>query len=159
MVLKHTFYILISLTSFVFTFYSTGKFMYFLSVPLKSTTTTTTTTNNNGNKIKFSEIFAGGKWMLVSDSIVLSLLTNSLLLSTFMFQHSFMALPKYKEFLDKRGLSVISRSVYNLLTSIVLLVTSVFSWCICCMIRYDSLYFYRFWFSIGLLLQMLQFGT
>lgn len=40
-----------------------------------------------------------------------------------MLQHTLMALPVYKHYLDKIGLTVASRCIYNLTTSLALLVS------------------------------------
>ncbi|GLV43829.1 uncharacterized protein CBL_11591 [Carabus blaptoides fortunei] len=57
-----------------------------------------------------------------SDSVIWTSFINTVLLSAFILQHSIMIQPYFKQFIHNIGLDVLSRCIYNLTTSVTLLV-------------------------------------
>lgn len=126
MYIKHLLFVCISLISFVSVFLSAGKLMIFLSIPYKLDASISSGKSNviyNYNQFhKYTYLYI---WTILTDSIIWTSFNNTLLLSAFILQHSLMIQPYFKQFIHNIGLDVVSRSIYNLTTSITLLVKHI----------------------------------
>lgn len=109
---RHLVTVPISLFSFVYTLYTVGKLMWFLSAPDKIRKEYTWLLSILDNPSRF-------------ETSLLPITLDSLLIILFIFQHSLMRSDYVKSFWNKIGLSTIERSIYNIATSGALLVYGI----------------------------------
>ncbi|KAJ6643704.1 Nurim like [Pseudolycoriella hygida] len=105
---KHLITVPVCLFSFVYTLYAVGHLMSFLSVPNKIKKEYTWLLNILDNPSRF-------------ETSLLPLTLDTLLIISFIFQHSLMRADFLKSIWNKIGLSTIERSIYNIATSATLL--------------------------------------
>lgn len=108
---RHLITIPLSVGSFVGVFYAIAKLMVFLSLPVKISIQQVWITNLLDDWSKL-------------ETTLLPLTTDAILIVLFILPHSFLKSDLVKSIWNKIGLSMASRSFYNLATSATLLVSN-----------------------------------
>lgn len=104
--IKQAFSVALGLISLVVTLYALGKFILFTSKP-----------------VQLKQQRLGGKHPQELKVAVRNLLNNTIWLVVFILQHSFQKHENVKKLWEKLGFRTIERSAYNLLSSLILLVS------------------------------------
>lgn len=112
--LKNPLLLVIGVTSFVFTFVSIGKLSFFLSSPLKIGIKVLATSNEINKIVTNIHLYI---------HIFNALFIDSSLAILFVLSHSFLKLNWIKNLWERIGLKNASRSIYNLLSGLTLLVS------------------------------------
>ncbi|XP_055911827.1 nurim homolog [Eupeodes corollae] len=105
--IKKLLVLLLSLITFVYSFYVIGKLMMFLSQPKSIPTMYTWVFNLLDNQSRIATAFPALVW-------------NTLYIIAFIFQHSFMKSAFIKNIIQNIGLGVAERSIYSLTSSLCL---------------------------------------
>lgn len=110
--IKKLLVLLLSLITFVYSFYVIGKLMMFLSQPKSIPTMYTWVFNLLDNQSRIATAFPALVW-------------NTLYIIAFIFQHSFMKSAFIKNIIQNIGLGVAERSIYSLTSSLCLHVSKM----------------------------------
>lgn len=116
---RHLITVPISLFSFVYTLYTIGKLMWFLSVPSKIKREFTWLLNIMDNPSRF-------------ETSLLPITVDTILVILFILQHSLMRSEIVKSIWNRIGLATIERSIYNIAASKALLVSNFALDCLRC---------------------------
>lgn len=109
---RHLFTVPLAVLSFAYTFYAVGKLMWFLSAPQKINIASTWVVNLLDNRSKI-------------DVALLPIAIDTILVIAFILQHSILRTEWIKSIWAAIGLDTAERSIYNIITSATLLVSTV----------------------------------